>query len=216
VSQENVELVRQGYASWVAHRSLDFDLLDQDVEWNTATLLDGGVMLRGHDGVRDWFGRWPSGTARPSESRPTWTPPKPSKPWGWRSSPMSQENLSVVASAYEALTNSGVEAFSDYWSEDIEWRTMRDCWRGREAGRAYLQELVELFDDFTTEPIELTDAGNEQVVLYLRYGGRSKRGGMPVPPEYFAILIQVRNGKIAHALEYATRAEALAAAELRD
>lgn len=86
---------------------------------------------------------------------------------------MSQEHVRVVARAYEALANSGISAFSDYWSEDIDWRTMRDRWRGREAGRAYLQELVDMFDDYATEPIELIDAGNDQVVVYLRYGERS-------------------------------------------
>ena len=55
MSKENLELVRQGYASWTAHRSLDFDLLDADIEWNPTTLLDGGVVRRGHDGVRNWF-----------------------------------------------------------------------------------------------------------------------------------------------------------------
>ena len=127
---------------------------------------------------------------------------------------MSQENVRVVQAAYDSLITSGPGAFSDYWADDIEWRTMRDRWRGREAGRAYLQELVDFFDDFTTEPLELIDAGDEQVVLYLRYGGRAKRGGMPVPPEYFAIVMKVRNGKIVHALEYATRQEALEAVGL--
>ena len=124
---------------------------------------------------------------------------------------MSQENVEVVQAAYDTLTSSGVEAFSAYWANDIEWRTMRDRWAGRDAGRAYLQELHDLFDDFTTEPLELIDAGGDQVVAYLRYGGQSKRGGVRVPPEYFAIVIRVRHGKIVRATEYATRTEALKA-----
>jgi ketosteroid isomerase-like protein len=55
MSQANVDLVRAGYASWVAQRTVDFDLLDPDIEWRTADLLDGGVTLRGHEGVRAWF-----------------------------------------------------------------------------------------------------------------------------------------------------------------
>ena len=51
----NVELVRKGYDSWLARRSLDFDLLDAEIEWRTADLLDGGVVLHGHEGVRKWF-----------------------------------------------------------------------------------------------------------------------------------------------------------------
>jgi ketosteroid isomerase-like protein len=129
---------------------------------------------------------------------------------------VSQENVDVVRAAYDALSSRGLEAFSEHWATDIEWQTMRDRWLGRKAGRAYLQDLFDLFDDFTTELLELIDAGEERVVVYVRYAGRSKRGGVPVPPEYFAIVIQVRDGEIAQAAEYATRQEALDAAGLSE
>ena len=129
---------------------------------------------------------------------------------------MSQESVEVVRAAYVALDTRGLDAFAEYWAEDIEWQTIRDRWRGREAGRAYLQELVDLFEGFRTEPLELLDAGGQRVVVYLRYGGRSKHSGIPVPPEYFAIVIEVRDGKIAHALEYGTRRDALEAVGLSE
>ena len=128
---------------------------------------------------------------------------------------MSQENVRVVESAFAALTRGGPDAFSDYWADDIEWRTMREHWRGKEAGRAYLQELFDLFDDFTGEPIEFIDAG-ELVVLFLRYGGRLQRSGLTVPPEYFAIVMRIRDGKIVQGVEYAARGEALEAVGLRE
>jgi ketosteroid isomerase-like protein len=62
---------------------------------------------------------------------------------------MSQEDVMGVEAAYEALTRSGLDAFADYWADDIEWRTMRARWDGKEAGRAYLHAV------------------NEGVVLYL-------------------------------------------------
>lgn len=129
---------------------------------------------------------------------------------------MSHENVEVVRAAYDALGAHGLDAFAEYWADDIEWQTMRERWRGRAAGRDYMQELVDLFEDFTTEPLELIDAGGERVVVYLRYGGRSKRSGMAVPPEYFAIVIDVRDGKIAQALEYGTRRDALEAVGLSE
>jgi ketosteroid isomerase-like protein len=129
---------------------------------------------------------------------------------------MSQENMELVAKAYDTLQRSGVDEFSGYWANDIEWHTMRGQWYGRGAGRTYLQELVDLFDDFTTEPLELIDAGEDQVVLYLRYGGRSQRGDVDIPREYFAIVMRVVDGKIAHAVEYATKGEALEAVGLSE
>ena len=129
---------------------------------------------------------------------------------------MSQENVALVGEAYEVLTRRGVDAFSAYWADDIEWHTMRSQWFGPRAGRAYLQELVDLFDGFTTEPLELIDAGDDRVVMYLRYGGRSKRGDVQIPLEYFAIVIRVREGKIADAVEYGTKEEALEAVGLAE
>ena len=129
---------------------------------------------------------------------------------------MSQQTVRVVQEAYETLASSGLEAFADHWADDIDWRTMRGHWHGRQAGCAYLQDWLDLFDEFDSDVVELIEAPDDQVVTYLRYSGRAKRSGIQVPPEYFAIVIEVRDGKIARAREYATRAEALEAAGMRD
>jgi ketosteroid isomerase-like protein len=129
---------------------------------------------------------------------------------------MSQEDVRLVQAAYEALSSGGIDDFAEYWADDIEWRTMRERWNGKEAGRAYLQELYDLFADLTAEPIEFIDAAHGRVVLYLRYGGRSRRSGIAVPPEYFATVLEIRDGKILRGMEYATRGEALEAVGLRE
>jgi ketosteroid isomerase-like protein len=125
---------------------------------------------------------------------------------------MAAGNAELIAQAYEMLSARGVEAFSSYWSDDISWEAIGGSWRGRAAGRRYLQQWYDLFDGLTTEPLEIVEAGDDQVVVYIRYSGRAKRTGMEVPPEYFAVLTEVRDGKITRAREYATTAEALAAA----
>src|SRR2546423_14261367 len=109
---------------------------------------------------------------------------------------MAPDNVRVLEVAYKALTDRGIEAFSEYWSEDIEWNAAGGSWSGRQAGRKYLQQWYDMFDEFTTEPLEIIDAGTDQVVVLIRYSGRSKRTGMEVPPEYFAILSKLRDGKI--------------------
>jgi ketosteroid isomerase-like protein len=85
-------------------------------------------------------------------------------------------------------------------------------WRGKDAGRAYLTELLGSFDEVKAEPIEFIDAGDQRVITVLRYSGREKRTGIKVPPEYFAVVNEVRNGKMVTGREYATRQEALEAA----
>ncbi len=57
MSQQNLDAVRSAYDAWNTDRSLKFELLDPEVEWNTASTLDGGAVLRGHEGVQEWFGQ---------------------------------------------------------------------------------------------------------------------------------------------------------------
>jgi ketosteroid isomerase-like protein len=129
---------------------------------------------------------------------------------------MSQESLGVVEAAWGAWARGGLNAFAEYWADDIEWHAIGGQWHGKDAGRAYLQEWLELFDDFNPEPIELIDAGDEQVITLVRYGGRERRSGMLVPPEYFAVVNKIRNGKIVSGREYATREEAVKAAGIQE
>jgi ketosteroid isomerase-like protein len=129
---------------------------------------------------------------------------------------MSRENVEVAQAAWAAWERNGLAGFAEYWADDIDWRAIGGRWHGREAGRAYLQEWLELFDDFKPEPIELIDAGDERVITVLRYSGREKRTGMEVPPGYFVVVNEVRDGKMVTGREYATRAEALEAAGLRE
>ena len=64
-----------------------------------------------------------------------------------------------------------------------------------------------MFDPLTVEPLELIDAGGDEVVAVLRIGGRAKLSGVETEIT-FAIVYAVRDGKIARGHEYATRSEA--------
>jgi len=123
----------------------------------------------------------------------------------------ASDSVKVVREAYDALANQGVEAFAAYWADDIEWHAIGGRWRGIDAGRAYLDAWLDLFDPFTTEPLEVIDTGDDRVVVYLRYSGRAKGSGLEVPPEYFAIVTELRDGRMVRAREYETREQALEA-----
>jgi ketosteroid isomerase-like protein len=125
---------------------------------------------------------------------------------------MSPESLRLVEAAYDALADRGVEAFAEYWADDIEWHALGGRFRGADAGRDYLQEWVEYFDDLTTEVLEFIDVGNDRVAVWVRISGRAKGSGIEPPPEYFATVVELRDGKIARAVEYPTLAEAVEAA----
>jgi hypothetical protein len=68
------------------------------------------------------------------------------------------------------------------------------------------------FDALTTEALEFIDVGNDRVVVWVRISGRAKGSGIEPPPAYFATVVELRNSKIARAVEYPTLAEAVEAA----
>lgn len=125
---------------------------------------------------------------------------------------MSPEPLRLVEAAYGALEDRGVAAFADYWANDIEWHAIGGRFRGGDAGRAYLQEWFTYFDDLTVEALEFIDVGNDRVVVWVRISGRATGSGIEPPPAYFATLVEIRDGRIARAVEYSTLPEAVEAA----
>ena len=133
---------------------------------------------------------------------------------------MSQQNVEVVKAALDAWPQ-GLDALSEHWTDDIDHRAIEGAiddhgpLHGKDAVRAYLQDWLDMFDPLTVEPLELIDAGGDEVVTVLRFGGRAKLSGVETYIT-FAIVYTVRDGKLARGREYATRAEALEAAGLRE
>lgn len=141
-------------------------------------------------------------------------------PGGSGSGPLSgPEKIAVVEAAYVALADGGLDRFLEYWTEDLDHRSIEGApddqgpLHGRDAMRAYVQDWIDTFDGFEIHPIELIDGGGSTVVAVLRYGGRAKLSGVPTDST-FGVVFSIRAGKIARGREYATRAEAFEAAGL--
>jgi ketosteroid isomerase-like protein len=134
---------------------------------------------------------------------------------------MSQGNVTTVQAAFEAMERGGLDALADYWTDDVDHRAIqgsiddRGPMHGKEAVHAYLQDWFDMFDDFTVKPVELIDAGEDEVVAVLRIGGRAKKSGVETELTV-ATVYTIREGKIARGREYATREEALEAAGLKE
>src|SRR5436190_19475183 len=134
---------------------------------------------------------------------------------------MSQENVEIVRDAAAAFNRGDVDTWLEYFADDIEHRAVegalddRGPMHGKDAVRAYLQDWLDMFDDFKVEPLELIDAGGDEVVAVLRNSGRAKLSGVETDMTY-AIVWTIRDGKIARGREYWTRDEALEAAGLAD
>jgi len=134
---------------------------------------------------------------------------------------MSQENVAIVRDAAAAFNRGGLDAWLEYWTDDIDYRAVegalddRGPMHGKDAVRAHFQDWLDTFDDLKAEPLELIDAADEQVVTVLRFGGRAKLSGVEAALT-FAVVHTLRDGKVARGREYWTRDEALEAAGLSE
>jgi ketosteroid isomerase-like protein len=135
---------------------------------------------------------------------------------------MSQENVESVREALVAYNRGDLDAFLDeYWTDDIDYRAVEGApddhgpIHGKAEMRAYMQDWFDTFDDLKVEPLEVIDAGQDQAVAVVRFGGRAKLSGVEVDLT-FAALYTVRDGKVARGREYWTKEQALEAAGLRE
>jgi ketosteroid isomerase-like protein len=134
---------------------------------------------------------------------------------------MARESIAAVEAAYAALARGGLDRFIEHWTDDLDHRSIegapddRGPIHGKPAMRAYVQDWIDLFDDFRVEPVELIDAGGNEVVAVVRFGGRAKLSGVETA-QTMGVVFTIRDGRIARGREYSTRDQALEAAGLRE
>jgi ketosteroid isomerase-like protein len=134
---------------------------------------------------------------------------------------MSEENVKAARDAAGALNRGDLDTWFEFLTDDIDYRAVegalddRGPMHGKEAVRAYVQDWLDMFDDFKIEAVELIDAGADQVIAVIRNSGRAKQSGVETDLTY-AALYTLRDGKIARGREYWTREEALEAAGLSE
>jgi ketosteroid isomerase-like protein len=133
---------------------------------------------------------------------------------------MSEENVEIVRKAAAAVAGDP-DVWTEYCTDDIDYRAVEGApddhgpIHGKDALRAYVQDWQDTFDDFVSEPVELIDAGEDDVVAVIRISGRAKLSGVETDLTY-AALYTFRDGKVARGREYWTREEALEAAGLSE
>jgi ketosteroid isomerase-like protein len=134
---------------------------------------------------------------------------------------MSEKNVKTVRDAAEAFNRGDLDTWDEYIADDIDYRAVEGApddhgpLHGKDAVRAYMQDWQDTFDDLRSEPVELIDAGEDNVIAVIRIGGRAKLSGVETDLTY-AALYTLRDGKVARGREYWTREEALKAAGLSE
>ncbi|HEV7584842.1 MAG TPA: nuclear transport factor 2 family protein [Solirubrobacteraceae bacterium] len=134
---------------------------------------------------------------------------------------MSQENVEIVRDSWRAFADRGLDGLAEFWDEAINWRAIEGAvddvgeMQGAEAMRGYLQDWLDTFEDITSVPTELLEAGDDRVVAVLHVTGRARLSGVTAELRY-AIVYTLRGGKIVRGREYASRQEALEAVGLSE
>jgi ketosteroid isomerase-like protein len=133
---------------------------------------------------------------------------------------MSQENLEIVRNVNGAFNRRDIDALIAFLDPSIEWWPAADELatgpvRGHDGRRRGIADLLEVGPDIQAEIEELFAAGDDQVVVCLRYWGHGRESGVPVEIRETQVH-RLRGGKIIEVREYREKAEALEAVGLRD
>jgi ketosteroid isomerase-like protein len=127
---------------------------------------------------------------------------------------MPPSNIEVVRAVVAAFNRGDIDAALDMCTPDIEFdwsRRMLDgeVMNGREEVVRFMQGALEIFDEIHIPSEELTDLGDDLVLLYgtARFKGRAS--GLDVEASA-ANLWTVRDGKVARFRFYQTKEDALA------
>ena len=129
---------------------------------------------------------------------------------------MSLENVELARRAFDAYNRRDFPAYFELCHPELTYRNREDepdvrLYRGLEEFKLYVESWLETFGDLQLEPQDFVDLG-DQVIAVAEVRGRSGSGGPEVHGSY-VFLLRFRDGLLVQGREYATREEALAAAE---
>jgi uncharacterized protein len=131
---------------------------------------------------------------------------------------MSQENVEIVRRMYEAYHSGDAESalahFDPKVEVDVSSRVDGEVGRGHEDLVRIISEWTDAFEDWREDIEEIRDAG-DRVCVVLTQRGRGRETGIDIDTRY-AVVYEVRGGKIIGTALYGEPAEALEAAGLSE
>jgi ketosteroid isomerase-like protein len=101
---------------------------------------------------------------------------------------MSEENVELVREATDAVNRRDFDAFVALLSRDVVWESrntsrfpgFRDVYRGRAEVREWIALAFELIEDVHTEIEEITDLGDDRLLIAFVRTGHGMGSGVPV------------------------------------
>jgi ketosteroid isomerase-like protein len=111
---------------------------------------------------------------------------------------MSQENVEITRTSYEALNRRDVDALLEHLDPNIEvplpeGGIMAGVLRGHQGVRAFLDSYLDAFECFHVQPERFFDAG-DRIVVFCRMSGLGRGSGAAIKARP-AHLWTMRGGK---------------------
>jgi uncharacterized protein len=131
---------------------------------------------------------------------------------------MSQENVELVRSAFEAFNRGDIAGVVAGFAPDFEYVAsgaipgVRGVYRGLDRYRSFLEEFVDEFDDLHVQIHDATEAGDQVLVsVTLRVRDKKSKGKVGWNA---SVLWTVRDGKVVRGQGFRSPEEAREAAGL--
>jgi ketosteroid isomerase-like protein len=130
---------------------------------------------------------------------------------------VSQENVEIVRSGYEAWNRGDLDHIGGLTDDSFEWREASEVpgagtGRGRAEFDRYLRSFEHFWHEFRFEPIEIRDAGDRVLAVVIERG-RSAHGDLEVSQRFMHVWT-LRRGKAVRLEGFYQEADALKAAGL--
>jgi len=127
---------------------------------------------------------------------------------------MAPSNIEVVRAVVDAFNRGDLTTALGLCTEDVEFdwsRRMLDgeVFHGHEGLRQFMQDTLEIFDEIHIPAEDITDLGDDVVLLAGSARFRGHASGLDVEA-YAANLWTVRDGKVARFRFYQSKEDALA------
>jgi ketosteroid isomerase-like protein len=131
---------------------------------------------------------------------------------------MSRENIEIALRWIAAINARQVPEellAPDVRLENVTTAVTDRTYRGTEGVRQWISDFFDVLDEDARYEGEVIEAGDDYVVVKVRFVGRGFVSGAPVEMRYYGVA-WIRDGKITRAVGYPNRRQALEAVGLWD
>jgi ketosteroid isomerase-like protein len=124
---------------------------------------------------------------------------------------MGGSDREIVRMAFEAFNRGDIDSVLELCDPAIVVRDPQrtgTTFRGPDGVRQFFEEWLENWEEYRSEPVELTEAGGE-ILVHARQSGKGKLSGIEIDQDLF-VVSRIREGRFVEYRLYTEREDALA------